>query len=45
MADQNPVEFSGKALDKRNTITGPSEEEGKVGHPKRPQNVSIKKEN
>lgn len=42
MADRNPVEFSGEVLDKRNTLTGP-DDAGKNGHPKRPQNVSIKK--
>jgi len=41
MANRNPVEFTGKVLDKRNTLTGP-DDEGKNGHPKRPQNVSIK---
>ncbi len=41
MANRNPVEFTGKVLDKRNTLTGP-DDEGKVGHPKRPQNVPIK---
>lgn len=43
MANRNPVEFTGKVLDKRNTLTGP-DDEGKVGHPKRPQNVPINKD-
>jgi len=43
MANRNPVEFTGKVLDKRNTLTGP-DDEGKNGHPKRPQNVIIKKD-
>ncbi|WP_453996656.1 hypothetical protein [Bacillus nitroreducens] len=43
MANRNPVEFTGKVLDKRNTLTGP-DDAGKVGHPKRPGNVPIQKE-
>lgn len=43
MVNRNPVEFTGKVLDKRNTLTGP-DDENRVGHPKRPQNVQIKKD-
>ncbi|WP_278186178.1 hypothetical protein [Bacillus timonensis] len=43
MANRNPVEFTGKVLDKRNTLTVPDDEH-KVGHPKRPQNVPINKQ-
>lgn len=40
MADERPIEYSGKVLDKRNTLTGP--EKGKQGFPKSPKNVAIR---
>jgi len=45
MADKRPVEFTGNVLDKRNTLTGPDDETGKRGYPKRPKNVSIQEQN
>lgn len=41
MSDQNPIEFTGKVLDQRNTLTGPSDEEGKRSYPERPKHVPI----
>lgn len=35
MQNNNPVEFTGKVLDKRNTLTGP-EDSGKASYPKTP---------
>jgi hypothetical protein len=43
MTDQNPIEFTGKVLDQRNTLTGPND--GKATYPERPKNVVIKQEN
>ncbi|MDL0436614.1 MULTISPECIES: hypothetical protein [unclassified Niallia] len=42
MERRDPVEFSGRVLDKRNTLTGP--DAGKATYPKRPDHVKIKKE-
>ncbi|WP_159433423.1 hypothetical protein [Bacillus tuaregi] len=41
MADRTPIEFTGKVLDQRNTLTGP-DDAGKSGYPKRPKHVPIK---
>ncbi|MGS2777104.1 hypothetical protein ACVBAX_06960 [Robertmurraya sp. GLU-23] len=40
MADERPIEYSGKVLDERNTLTGP--DKGKNGFPKTPKNVPIR---
>jgi len=40
MADRNPIEFSGKVLDQRNTLTGP-DDAGKGTYPELPKNVAI----
>lgn len=40
MADERPIEYSGKALDQRNTLTGP--DQGKNGFPKAPKNAPIR---
>lgn len=39
--DKNPIEFTGKVLDERNTLTGPNDSE-KALYPKSPKHVSIK---
>lgn len=36
MKDSNPIEFTGKVLDKRNTLTGP-DDAGKASFPERPK--------
>lgn len=44
MKDSNPIEFTGKVLDKRNTLTGP-DDSGKASYPQRPKGrISIQKE-
>jgi hypothetical protein len=43
MANRNPIKYTGKALDKRNTLTGP--DEGKRPFPVRPKHVSIQQPN
>lgn len=44
MKDSNPIEFTGKVLDKRNTLTGP-DDSGKASFPKPPKGrISIRKE-
>ncbi|MFC4801384.1 hypothetical protein ACFPA1_18815 [Neobacillus sp. GCM10023253] len=44
MADKNPIVYSGKVLDQRNTLTGP-DDSGKTGYPKPPKHVSIQQKN
>lgn len=44
MKNRNPVEYSGKVLDKRNNLTGP-DDEGKRPYPVRPKHVSIQQSN
>lgn len=44
MTKYNPVEFTGKVLDKRNTLTGP-DDSGKADYPKRPNHVPIEPSN
>ncbi|WP_191090738.1 hypothetical protein [Niallia endozanthoxylica] len=41
MTNRNPVEFSGKVLDQRKTLTGP-DDASKASYPVRPQHVPIK---
>lgn len=42
--NDNPIEYTGKVLDKRNTLTGP-DDSGKGEYPKRPKGrVSIKED-
>lgn len=44
MKNDNPIEYTGKVLDKRNTLTGP-DDSGKGEYPKRPKGrVSIKED-
>lgn len=44
MKDSNPIEFTGKVLDKRNTLTGPDDSK-KASYPKLPKGrIPIKKE-
>lgn len=40
MTEQNPIEYTGKVLDQRNDLTGPTK--GKGTYPERPKHVSIK---
>lgn len=40
MANKNPIEYTGKALDQRNTLTGP-DDSGKASFPERPKHVTI----
>ncbi|WML40005.1 hypothetical protein RCG19_23045 [Neobacillus sp. OS1-2] len=40
MKKQNPIEFNGRVLDQRNTLTGP-DDAGKGFYPERPQHVPI----
>ncbi|MFJ8265319.1 hypothetical protein [Peribacillus asahii] len=44
MADINPIEYTGKVLDKRNTLTGP-DDSGKRSYPAPPKHVSIQQPN
>ncbi len=44
MADNNPVKFTGKNVDRRNDLTGPEDAE-KRSHPNRPEHVSIQQTN
>ncbi|GHH99262.1 hypothetical protein [Neobacillus kokaensis] len=44
MENQRPIEYTGKVLDQRNTLTGP-DDAGKSDYPKRPKNVKIKESN
>jgi len=37
MADKNPIEFTGKVLDERNTLSGPDDR----SYPERPKHVKI----
>lgn len=39
MSDKNPIEYTGKVLDQRNTLTGP--DAGEANFPKRPNRVPI----
>ncbi|MCM3571116.1 hypothetical protein [Neobacillus mesonae] len=41
MKNERPIEYSGKVLDQRNTLTGP-DDAGKSDYPKRPNHVRIK---
>lgn len=40
MKAQRPIEYTGKVLDPRNTLTGP-DDEGKRDYPKPPKQVNI----
>jgi hypothetical protein len=40
MADKNPIEYTNKVLDQRNTLTGP-DASGKATYPERPKHVPI----
>ncbi|MFJ7726935.1 hypothetical protein ACIQXV_12295 [Neobacillus sp. NPDC097160] len=40
MANRNPIEFTGRVLDQRNTLTGP-DDAGKGSYPERPKHVPI----
>lgn len=44
MDNNNPIEFTGNAVDQRNDLTGP-DDGGKVDHPKAPKNVTIDQQN
>jgi hypothetical protein len=44
MLENNPIEYKGKVLDQRNTLTGP-DDSNKAQYPKRPKNVSIEQNN
>ena len=39
MSDKNPIEYTGKVLDQRNTLTGPAA--GEENFPVRPNHVPI----
>ncbi|WP_445487905.1 hypothetical protein [Niallia sp. 03133] len=39
----NPIEYTGKVLDKRNNLTGPADPD-KPSYPKRPKHVAIQNE-
>lgn len=43
MATRRPVEYSGKVLDQRNTLTGPGSTPGEQPFPQMPDHISIKK--
>ncbi|HYK72493.1 MAG TPA: hypothetical protein VEV44_05070 [Pseudoneobacillus sp.] len=43
MVDNNPIEFTGKVLDQRNTLTGPDAD--KANYPKTPKHVPIQNQN
>jgi hypothetical protein len=40
MVKNNPIQYTGKVLDQRNTLTGP-DDSNKANYPKRPKQVSI----
>ena len=40
MTENNPIKYSGKVLDQRNTLTGP-DDIGKAEYPKPPKHVTI----
>jgi hypothetical protein len=44
MLENNPIEYKGKVLDQRNTLTGP-DDSNKAQYPKRPKNVPIQQTN
>ncbi len=44
MSDTNPIEYTGKVLDQRNTLTGPGDN-GKTNYPEQPKHVPIQQEN
>jgi hypothetical protein len=44
MVENNPIQYSGKVLDQRNTLTGP-DDSNKNGYPYPPKNVPISKSN
>jgi hypothetical protein len=44
MPKREPIEFTGKVLDQRNTLTGP-DDRGKSSYPERPKHVSIQQPN
>ncbi|MFJ8258286.1 hypothetical protein ACIQ4Z_13545 [Peribacillus asahii] len=44
MTDINPIKYTGKVLDKRNTLTGP-DDAGKQTYPAPPKHVSIQQPN
>ncbi|MFJ8244836.1 hypothetical protein [Peribacillus asahii] len=44
MTDINPIKYTGKVLDKRNTLTGP-DDAGKRTYPTPPKHVSIQQPN
>lgn len=44
MGNKNPIEYTGKVLDQRNTLTGP-DDAGKASYPKRPEHVPIQQSN
>ncbi|MFB9988490.1 hypothetical protein [Bacillus benzoevorans] len=44
MATRRPVEYSGKVLDQRNTLTGPGSTPGEQPFPQLPDHISIGKQ-
>ena len=40
MKENQPIEYTGNVLDKRNTLTGP-DDPGRTSYPKRPKHVLI----
>lgn len=44
MTARQPIEFTGKVLDQRNTLTGP-DDQGKASYPVLPKKVSIQRSN
>jgi hypothetical protein len=44
MGNRNPIEYTGKVLDKRNDLAGP-DDEGKRPYPERPKQVTIQQPN
>jgi hypothetical protein len=44
MLENNPIEYKGKVLDQRNTLTGP-DDSNKAQYPKLPKNAPIQQSN
>jgi hypothetical protein len=44
MLENNPIEYKGKVLDQRNTLTGP-DDSNKAQYPKPPKNAPIQQSN
>lgn len=44
LVENNPIQYTGKVLDQRNTLTGP-DDANKANYPKAPKHVPIQNQN